>query len=152
MKTIRRIFIIYVIALTIVLLFKSGLSIYSIMDRISSVKTNREMGIWNFNLIPLKTIVQQVQQDHLPLAANDAENIIGNIIIFVPFGILFPLAFQTRFGKTISIGILYILIIETIQFISMLGIFDVDDMILNTTGICCGYLILKIIKQLPHHL
>ncbi len=149
MKTIRRIFIIYVIALTIVLLFKSGLSIYSIMDRISSVKTNREMGIWNFNLIPLKTIVQQVQHGRELWAV---ENIIGNIIIFVPFGILFPLAFQTRFGKTISIGILYILIIETIQFISMLGIFDVDDMILNTTGICCGYLILKIIKQLPHHL
>ncbi|WP_405152651.1 VanZ family protein [Paenibacillus sp. FSL K6-0108] len=64
---------------------------------------------------------------------------LGNFIVFIPFGIIIPLLFRCSFIRFISCFILCITILETIQMISRLGAFDIDDIIINTLGAAVGY-------------
>ncbi|WP_429844223.1 VanZ family protein [Brevibacillus sp. FIR094] len=63
----------------------------------------------------------------------------GNIAAFIPFGILFPLLYRVRLGKFISLFVLAILVLETIQALTYLGSFDINDVISNTIGAAIGY-------------
>lgn len=58
---------------------------------------------------------------------------IGNMMMFLPFGILFPLYHQTDLKKTVLAGFLYSLAIEILQPVFGRA-FDVNDIILNTFG------------------
>jgi len=74
-------------------------------------------------------------------------NIILNILLFVPFGLLLPL-WSKRFRtcwKTYLTGFLLSLIIEVIQLLSKRGVFDVDDIFNNTLGSTIGFGLLIII-------
>ena len=44
-------------------------------------------------------------------------------------------------------GLIYILMIEFIQFVCMLGAFDVDDIILNSIGVICGFAVFEIARK-----
>lgn len=68
----------------------------------------------------------------------------GNIAAFIPFGVIFPLLYRVRFGRFITRFILVILIMETIQSLTHLGTFDIDDVISNTLGATIGYVIYKV--------
>lgn len=63
----------------------------------------------------------------------------GNIAAFIPFGILIPLLYRVSFRKFISLFVLTILILETLQSLTHLGTFDVDDAISNTLGAAIGF-------------
>ena len=67
---------------------------------------------------------------------------IGNIIIFIPLGILIPLLYKISSKKVILIGFLISLLIEIIQLFLKRGT-DIDDLILNTLGVFIGTLIYK---------
>ncbi|MED1512015.1 VanZ family protein [Bacillus proteolyticus] len=69
---------------------------------------------------------------------------LGNIAAFIPFGILFPLLYRVRFGKFISLFVLAILVLETIQALTYLGSFDVNDVISNTLGAMIGYVTYRV--------
>lgn len=58
---------------------------------------------------------------------------VGNMLLFLPFGILFPLCHQTDLKKTVLAGVLYSLGIEILQPVFGRA-FDVNDIILNTLG------------------
>lgn len=96
------------------------------------------------NLIPFKTILGILSQRSF---TNDLRNIGGNILLFVPFGILYPLVFpsRSRAAKVFLIGFLSTFLIESSQFLisAILGFtyrsFDVDDIILNALGVIVGY-------------
>nr|WP_315024575.1 VanZ family protein [uncultured Aminipila sp.] len=64
----------------------------------------------------------------------------GNIAAFIPFGILIPLLFRIDFRKFIIFFILVILFLETLQSITFLGTFDIDDVISNTLGAIVGFI------------
>ncbi|MFC5406472.1 VanZ family protein [Cohnella soli] len=64
---------------------------------------------------------------------------IGNIAAFIPFGLLIPLLYRISFIRFITLFILSILIIETIQALSLLGSFDVNDAIQNSLGAALGF-------------
>ncbi|WP_088043284.1 VanZ family protein [Bacillus sp. EAC] len=64
---------------------------------------------------------------------------LGNIAAFIPFGILIPLLYRVSFRKFISMFVLSILFLETIQPLTYLGSFDVDDVISNTLGATIGF-------------
>lgn len=68
-------------------------------------------------------------------------NIILNILMFVPLGILLPLIFNNcrKCWITYLIGLFFTLIIEVIQLISGRGIFEIDDIFNNTLGCIIGY-------------
>ena len=67
------------------------------------------------------------------------KNVLGNIGVFIPLGILLPVFFQkNRVSITILEGFLISLIIEVLQYVLKMGILDVDDMLLNTAGVAIG--------------
>ena len=70
------------------------------------------------------------------------KNIGGNIIGFIPIGILLPLLFSffRKFGWLVGAVFLLSLLFELTQLVGGIGVFDVDDLILNTTGGMIGWL------------
>ncbi|CAI8765484.1 Glycopeptide antibiotics resistance protein [Brevibacillus sp. IT-7CA2] len=68
----------------------------------------------------------------------------GNVAAFIPFGILFPLLYRVRFGKFISLFVLAILVLETVQALTYLGSFDINDVISNTLGAAIGYVAYRV--------
>lgn len=150
MKVIRRIFIIYCVILSLLLLFKFNFSINDIMEKIESVSQSRQQGAWNINLIPFQTISSQLHRlNSIPMIV--VKNLVGNIVIFVPFGFLLPMGYERmrKCYKTFLAGLIYILIIELIQFVCMLGAFDVDDILLNSIGVLCGFVGFKLVAMPP---
>lgn len=81
---------------------------------------------------------------------NINEEAIGNFLMFMPFGILYPLSHKALTWKNIiSKGILIVLIIEILQPIFGRA-FDVNDIILNSLGIFVSttiFILIKIIKN-----
>ena len=73
---------------------------------------------------------------------------IGNFLMFLPFGILYPLS-QKEFNykTTIIKGIILVLIIEVLEPIFGRA-FDINDIILNSLGIITSTLIYMGIKNL----
>lgn len=77
-------------------------------------------------------------------------NLIGNVFGFVPFGFLLPwvnkektnIFFIFMYTLTLSVAI------EITQLIFKLGVFDVDDLILNTLGGIIGYILFCILRSL----
>lgn len=65
---------------------------------------------------------------------------VGNIVAFIPFGILIPMLYRTSFLRFMSLFILSILLLETVQALTMLGSFDVNDVIQNSSGAAVGFM------------
>ena len=70
-------------------------------------------------------------------------NIIGNVTMFIPVGLAWPFCFQQldTLGKTVLVGAGFPLFIEITQLPFYDRCSDVDDLILNSTGILIGALI-----------
>ena len=77
-------------------------------------------------------------------------NIIGNVTMFIPVGIVWPFCFRKldTVGKTVLAGAGFPLFIEITQLLFYDRCSDVDDIILNTTGILVGALIYFGVKRL----
>ncbi|WP_433940026.1 VanZ family protein [Paenibacillus lautus] len=63
----------------------------------------------------------------------------GNVAAFIPFGILIPLLYRTSFVRFMTLFILSILLLETIQALTFLGSFDMNDVIQNSLGAAVGF-------------
>jgi len=74
-------------------------------------------------------------------------NLLGNVAVFVPFGLLIPLVFRVRWLSFIVGFASWILILELLQLITRRGTADIDDIILNTIGACIGYAVIVIIVR-----
>lgn len=94
------------------------------------------------NLIPFKTIAEF-------FAKGDPRmfmvNIIGNLVCLMPLGIILPLVSKKQnntavFMLTVS---LIVISVELLQFITLAGSCDIDDLILNLAGATAVYLIAK---------
>ena len=71
-----------------------------------------------------------------------AANLLGNILIFVPYGFFVSMAGRRRgFFKTFFFSMFLSLAVETVQLITRVGSFDVDDILLNTVGGVLGYIV-----------
>ena len=78
-------------------------------------------------------------------------NFLGNIMIFMPVGLLYPIAFCSEIDKkmkrTILFGFCLSSLIELTQLLFSKGYFDVDDIFLNTLGALIGYGLYKAILR-----
>ncbi len=94
----------------------------------------------NYNLIPFNSIGEQLSHFSEGWARF---NLMGNVIPFIPFGVLLPMISEkaNSFIRVLFIGMGFVLFVEVFQFFTRLGSFDVDDVILNMFGILTGYLI-----------
>ncbi len=68
-------------------------------------------------------------------------NLLGNIIMFVPLGILLPMVSDKArmWYRTALVGLMLSIAIEFTQLFTSRGFFEIDDMILNTLGTVIGY-------------
>lgn len=74
--------------------------------------------------------------------------VVGNIAWFVPFGFLLPMIWQKlKSFYIIPLGFLLSLIIEISQLVTGKGMFEIDDLVLNTLGTAVGCLIYKIYRD-----
>ncbi len=96
---------------------------------------------YNYSLIPFYSYYQTIKG-----IEKLAMEIIGNIIMLMPVGILLPFNLKkNKFKTTLIIGFLITFSIEFMQLIFKKGLFETDDLIDNTLGVVLGYLIYKII-------
>ena len=65
---------------------------------------------------------------------------VGNLVCFVPLGVLLPVLTKAR-KATILWGLGLSLYIEVSQYVFGTGVSEVEDLILNTAGTGIGYLI-----------
>ncbi|MEO5564388.1 MAG: VanZ family protein, partial [Chitinophagaceae bacterium] len=86
------------------------------------------------NIVPFKTI--KLMQNERLKEEYRVDNLAGNIVGFIPLGVLLPLLFVglRRLWRTTAIVFLISLAFETTQLVTGLGIFDIDDLILNVGG------------------
>lgn len=102
---------------------------------------------YRYNLIPFLEIRRFLKYREQIGLFQVLSNLAGNVIGFIPFGLLLP-AFVRRFrsgGLVTFLSFDVSLAIELIQLTFRVGIFDVDDIILNTLGGLVGYGIFKIL-------
>ncbi|MDQ0270990.1 VanZ family protein [Cytobacillus purgationiresistens] len=71
----------------------------------------------------------------------------GNFLAFIPFGMIIPLLFRCSFRRFITFFILSITILETLQMLSRLGAFDINDIIINSLGAAVGFAAQRIVTD-----
>lgn len=71
-------------------------------------------------------------------------NVLLNIAMLIPFGILLPLLFPRfqKFFRMLSAALALTLYIESAQYLSGRGIWDIDDIFTNTLGTMMGWCML----------
>jgi len=90
------------------------------------------------NFTPFKSIWPSLtgQTNHLIATVN----LVGNIVPFMPVGFLAPLFYRRMtWQKSLILAIATGLAMETMEVVFRVGIFDVDDIILNALGVMMGY-------------
>ena len=70
-------------------------------------------------------------------------NLACNVAGFLPFGFFLPVVSErlTGFFSVTIQGALFSLLIESVQLVTRSGVFDVDDLVLNTAGAAFGWLL-----------
>ena len=97
-------------------------------------------GLYTANFTLFKTIRMYIDYAYM---LNSFENMVGNILVFVPFGFLLPYVWKKAgsFWVMLLNAVIFVLGIEVFQLFSAFGAFDVDDIILNVLGATFGALL-----------
>lgn len=74
-------------------------------------------------------------------------NIFGNIFAFSPIGFILPVISpdNRKLLNIMFLTLVFSFTIEILQLISKVGIFDVDDLLMNTLGGLIGYIFFKLV-------
>lgn len=66
--------------------------------------------------------------------------LVGNIVLFIPVGFLFPVVVnRKKWYAVFASGLVFSLLIECIQLVTKRGCFDLDDILFNVIGEMIGY-------------
>ena len=99
----------------------------------------------SYNLVPFKTIIGYVKAliDGSMNRKIPIENIVGNLLAFMPLGFYLPFLIKKMTKLKIYVIAVSGLIIsvELMQYILRVGSLDVDDFILNMAGALIGFAI-----------
>lgn len=72
----------------------------------------------------------------------------GNVVMFIPFGFLGWIFPQCKELKSLLFSFIStITIVEALQYFTRMGIFEVDDIILNTFGVFLGWMICRYLEN-----
>lgn len=127
----------YLVVLIRIVLFKQ-VALYNLFAAIGSMERT-------ISIIPFKSLLDMINNNIS--VTRILENILGNIAIFIPFGLLLPIVQKDKSKKIILYGLFTSALIEIIQYVFALGSSDIDDLMLNTLGTVIGYLLYKIIHK-----
>ena len=128
----RLLFVLYMLCVLYFLLVSEGFG-----------RTNG--GVYRYNLEPLAEIKRFYNMLGGTRTYKAVLNLFGNIAcLFVPY------IFKRRisFIKVVFTTFMFSLCIEVIQLYFMIGIFDVDDLILNTIGGALGYVVYAVLNKI----
>jgi glycopeptide antibiotics resistance protein len=113
-------------------------------------------GFSQVNLVPVKRTYNELnnilQSERKSLAFRSLQNIIGNILLFLPLGIFLPMVLGIKsFFKVLCIAAALSSGIELCQYIlrnfRIFRSVDVDDIILNTTGALLGLALYALFRR-----
>lgn len=132
------IFLLYIVVLTYFLFFS---------ERYGRIATHIE---YRYNLVLFKELKRFITYREAIGLESFIINIFGNIAAFVPFAFMLPIISENnrKFLNVTIITFLFSLTVELLQLISKVGIFDVDDLSLNTLGGIFGYFIFKLANSI----
>ncbi len=139
-KIWKYIFLIYIFILVKMIVFKYPLqSLVSIMGNWEKGIVLK--GISGANFVLGKSIRMYIRYFHKFSFWNGFANLIGNVLVFIPYGILLPKAYPVcgKWWRVTYCAVGFVTCIELFQLLSGLGIFDVDDILLNVLGSVVGY-------------
>lgn len=138
---IKAIWWIYLILLIVIVVFKFRGSFVALSVKIATTPFGT-----NYNLVPFQSIMEQLSQFSEGWAKF---NLLGNIVPFMPFGFLLPIVYPKlcTLKQVFICGLIFTLSIEVLQFLTRLGSFDIDDIILNMSGILFGWLLFRLNKS-----
>lgn len=68
----------------------------------------------------------------------DLLEVVGNVILFFPIGMITALILRLKINQTILLGFTLSLLIESCQWFFWLGSFEIDDLVHNTIGAAAG--------------
>lgn len=148
-RKVRILFILYLLLVIRLIIFKYP------YEQLKAIADTWEKGVIlegldtaNFTLF--KTIRMYIDYSYM---LNSFENLVGNVVVFMPFGFLFPYVFLR--GRNFLVmflnAFLLVLGIEVFQLFSAFGAFDVDDIFLNCVGAVIGYLLYFPFETLRMH-
>lgn len=108
----------------------------------STVFTRNSDGIWHYELMPFWSWREVLLGNTYMLT-----EIILNVILFLPIGILLSVLFHRtfRWRQGLLIGVLLSSVIEITQLVSCRGLFEWDDMLHNGIGCMLGCLLADLV-------
>lgn len=142
------VFLAYFAALLIVVLFKNLRVLQLRFGSISPVSLGARVHHGS-NFTPFTSIAYYLGGN--PSTATAVENLAGNILVFMPMGFLLPIVLPKlqRMRQIAVISFVISLSIEVIQLLTGMGVFDVDDVLLNVLGATLGWLIYRGLRSVP---
>ncbi|KUP06869.1 hypothetical protein Q75_07035 [Bacillus coahuilensis p1.1.43] len=125
----------------VIMLFCTYLTILFYLLFFSNYRTAVSSGQFQgtgINLIPFKSIYEHIRTAE---SYHFTDNLIGNILAFIPFGFFLPVLKKTyiKMIKLICITFAFSASIEYLQYVFKVGALDVDDICLNVIGSLIGY-------------
>ncbi len=138
MSVSRLLFVLYLILLAYFLFFSEHYG-----RTISS-------GEYRYNLTLFKEVKRFIEYRDVIGPEAFIVNIFGNVLAFAPFGFVLPIISPDN-RKLLNITLLsleFSLTIELLQLIFKVGIFDVDDLLMNTIGGIIGGLCFFLARKL----
>lgn len=140
-------FTLYLYVLLKVILFKyASVDISFLWQQLHKAIENPEYirnRLQSGNFTAFKTIQQSLNRLS---SKHTLVNLIGNILIFVPNGILISLLTKNKFISVCISSFGISLALECSQVLFSMGAFDVDDLILNVFGGVLGYGVFRMMK------
>lgn len=152
-------FSIYILGLISILFLSNTYRLNYLWDNHKVALFSSENLTMNMNLIPFKTIstlISRLLHSSLNLSIV-LENILGNLILFAPFGFFIPMLFSNKIKKLKSFTLLMlisIVLVEVLQYLLRVGQADIDDVILNLSGAVLVYYLMqtKIVKKIINNI
>lgn len=141
----RILFILYVVFLIVCVGFAFRGSIGQALDIRRYMQQNRADGFPNVRLVPFETIFLDLKNFY---SSSHRFAFFGSLLCYVPAGILIPVLLTPyqynrlrEIAKTVFFSFILIVSVEIIQYFSLFGVFNIDDIILGAAGALCGYVI-----------
>jgi len=143
-RLIWGLFLCYLAVVFILVFYKGWGGIQFLRDNYASLAIWKDSVSSSLNLVPLRFLFDAGGYT----ARTWAVNVCGNIALFIPMGFFLPVLFPKvrgwGWGRAILNSVLLTAAIELTQLLLMCGQGDIDDVILNGTGLCAGFACTKL--------
>lgn len=111
----------------------------------STVLSRQSFNEYRYELMPFASLYAWYKgHTYAPIAD------IYNVIMFYPIGLLLAVLMPQKMQRLLRIGVGMSLLIEFLQLILQRGMFEVDDIILNTLGTLLGGYTIKGVRRIKN--